>query len=84
MKKIISILLIIVLVLGLCACGNSGKDEGTSLEVGYAKERIMPDQPVPLGGYGKSDRRITDNFLDYLYATCIAFKWGDEVILWFT
>lgn len=85
MKKIISILLVIVLVLGLCACGGSGEGkESASLEVGYAKEKIMPTQPTPLGGYGGSSFRLHENFLDYLYVTCIAFRWGDEVVLWYT
>ena len=84
MKRIVSLLLAIVLVLGLCACGESGNSEATTLEVGYAKAKIMPDQAVPLGGYGKTERRLTTNFLDYLYATCIAFRWGDEIILWYT
>ena len=84
MKKIISVLLTIVLVLGLCACGGSGTKSAVGLEVGYAKEKIMPTQPTPLGGYGGSSFRLHENFLDYLYATCIAFRWGDEVVLWYT
>ena len=84
MKRIMTIVLVLALVFGLCACGNSGENKSATLEVGYAKEKIMPDQAVPLAGYGKTERRLTSNFLDYLYATCIAFKWGDEIVLWYT
>lgn len=83
-KKIISFMLVIVLVLGLCACGGSGTKAAAGLEVGYAKEKIMPTQPTPLGGYGASSFRLHESFLDYLYVTCIAFRWGEDVVLWYT
>ncbi len=82
MKTILVILLVLALILGLCACGTGNKSE--TLEVGYGRALIMPNQPVPLGGYGHSERRITSNFLDYLYTTCIAFRYGEETILWYT
>ena len=84
MKRILTIVLVLALVLGLCACGNSGKDANATLEVGYAKEKIMPTDSVPLAGYGNTSFRMSDSFLDYLYATCIAFRWGDEIVLWYT
>ena len=85
MKKFFSILMVIVLVLGLCACGSSGESEKSdTLEVGYAREKIMPTTSVPLAGYGNTSFRMSGNPLDYLYATCIAFKWGDEIVLWYT
>ena len=84
MKKIISLLLVLVLILGLCACGESGEKTTVGLEVGYAREKIMPTTPVPLAGYGNTSFRQSENFLDYLYATCIAFRWGEDVVLWYT
>ena len=84
MKRFLSLLLACAMVLGLCACGNTDEPATVTLEVGYAKENITPNQAVPLAGYGHTERRITANFLDYLYATCIAFRWGEEVILWYT
>lgn len=84
MKRYLALLLCIVTVLSLCACTVSEENASAALEVGYARELIMPDRAVPLAGYGHTERRITTNFLDYLYATCIAFRWGDEIILWYT
>jgi len=54
------------------------------LFAGYARVCINPDAPVPLDGYGNNHIRTTDHILDDLYATCIAFRWGDETILWYT
>lgn len=87
MKKLISIILALVLVLGLCACQGSGEGEqgGSAakegLHVGYAREKILPEGPVPLGGYGNSANRISTGFLDYPYATCVAFTEGEDTVL---
>lgn len=86
MKKILSILLVLATILGLCACGSSGGSDGpadTQLKVGYNRQDIMPEGNVPLGGYGQTQTRISQNFVDYLYATCIAFSQGDETVLVF-
>ena len=95
MKKIISVLLVIVLLLGLCACGAASTAEGGaaaetttaaggSFRVGYGKADITPEGPVGMGGYGKSDQRISKGVLSYLYATCIAITdESDNTILVF-
>ena len=84
MKRLIALLLCIITVLGLCACGDTAEETPAVLEIGYGRADIMPKEPVPLGGYGHSERRITSNFLDILYSTCIAFRYGEEIVLWFT
>lgn len=87
MKKLISIALVLAIVLGLCACGGSGEGENAGsaakegLQVGYAREKIMPESPVPLGGYGNSANRISTGFLDYPYATCVSFTEGEDTVL---
>ena len=98
MRKVISILLAAVLLLGLCACGatsdtteapaNVGVTETAAAEgsfrVGYGKADITPEGPVGMGGYGKSDQRISKGVLSYLYATCIAITdESDNTILVF-
>ena len=47
MKKLITVFLMMALVFGLCACGNSGgPEEGgvapEGLQIGYAKINIIP------------------------------------------
>ena len=85
MKKLITILLLLSLILGLCACGGTGsKNEKNQLMVGYSRQSIMPIGGVGLGGYSNADKRISTGCLDYIYTTCIAFTYGDETILLFT
>ena len=88
MKKIISILLVSVLLLGLCACGAASGAEGGAAEttaaasggfrVGYGKQDITPEGQVGMGGYGRSDQRLSTGVLSYLYATCIAITDADD------
>ena len=96
MKKTIAWILLMTLVLGLFGCSTAEPGETTTAPtetepaepavfmVGYSREDITPEGKVPLGGYGLSDRRLTDSVLDPLYLTCVAFKEGDEMLLWFT
>ena len=67
MKKIITCLLALSLVVGLLACGKAEESEEKApagLQVGYAKELIMPSEPVPLNGYGNNAQRMHNNTLD--------------------
>ena len=84
MKRLIALVLTLVIVLGLCACGNSQDEKAAGLMVGYAREKIHPEWSVPLAGYGQTEKRMSQNTLDYLYATCVAFKEGDTIILMFS
>lgn len=79
MKKIITLLLCAVMLLGLFAgCsgsgeGESGGDKVTAFSVGYAKANITPRDSVPLRGYGDAMQRFSTGNLEPLYATCVAF-----------
>ena len=44
-----------------------------TVEVGYARAEITPQESVPLAGYGNTSGRMSNNILDPLFATCIAF-----------
>lgn len=73
MKKIISLLLAAVMLLGLCACAQSGTSAGKSaFRVGFGRANITPKDSVPLAGYGNTSQRMSQGFLSYLFATCIA------------
>ena len=58
MKKLISLVLSLVLVLGLCACGESSGEEKVpeGLQIGYGRESMMPVGGINLSGSGH--RRI--------------------------
>ena len=89
MKKLISVLLTLCVLLGLCACGGSGtgdtdQPQAPVLQAGYGRENITPDSPVGMGGYSDAETRKSGVVLDYIYATCVAFKDGDTTILIYT
>ena len=75
MKKLISLFLALCLVLGLCACGgeqtNAGNEEKAAFQVGFGREKIMPETVIPLAGSGIQDREY-EGVLDILYTTCVA------------
>ncbi len=81
MKKTICIILSAILLLSLCACGAAGESSSapettgaatSQLLVGYGRTNITPDVSLPLQGYGNTEQRMSDGFMDYLYATCFA------------
>ena len=87
MKKIISMLLTLCIVLGLCACGGAGdtdQPQASVLKAGYGRENITPDHPVGMGGYSDAETRKSGNVLDYIYTTCVAFQEGEQTILVYT
>ena len=86
MKKIVSLVLAVLMVLSLAACaggagsGEAGTTEAASLgfRVGYAKANITPDGQVGMGGYGRSDQRLSTGVLSYLYVTCVAISDAED------
>lgn len=70
MKKFLSLLLVAILLLGLCACAPQG-DSQASFQVGYGKADITPKNTsgVILGGHAQ---RESTGLLEYLYAIVVA------------
>ena len=64
MKKFVAMLCVFCLVLGLCACGGEGQQEtqptAASLQVGFGKASLMPEEPVPMAGYTDTTKRMLD------------------------
>ena len=82
MKKFISLLLVAVLLLGLCACG--GGKEADTLKVGFCRKSITPTQSgVQIAG-GDASSRLSTGFIDEVAATCIAISKGGQTFLIFT
>jgi len=89
MKKLLSVLLAVGLVFGLCACGSSGSGETTQaavegLQVGYARENLLPNGQVNMSGYGNQAHRISTGYLDIIAATCIAASENGNTVLLFS
>lgn len=85
MKKALSLFVVFALVFGLCACtgstGETTEPTAQGLQVGYARESITPGNGVNMRGYGNDAHRLSTGFLDYIYATCIALKDGEDIVL---
>lgn len=84
MKKVFTLIVCLAMVLSLCACKT---EETPQFLVGYAKEDITPmaDTPVPLAGYGNTDKRMSTGFKDRLYITCVAMTdANDNTLLMFS
>ena len=92
MKKPLSSLLCILLLLSLTACQSGGSPSSTegisggSFRVGYGRVDITPyEESVPLAGYGNTSTRMSDGCADRLYTTCIAISDEDDnTVLLFT
>ncbi len=82
MKRIVSVLLVLVLTLGLAACGSAdsegSKDTGKTpapaaqFMAGFGRVDVTPKEPVPLDSYGNPEQRMSDGFLSYMYANALA------------
>ena len=92
MKKLICLMLCMILVLTLVACGESdaaASGETTAaaasggLMVGYSRLDITPKVSVPLAGYGNTSERMSNGYQTFLYTTCIAYSDGEDTILVF-
>ena len=93
MKKITILFMSLVLVLALCACGQTSVEQPTEsattqatettvpeagkLLVGYARADVTPKITTPLRGFGSTSDRMSNTVLEPLYATCIAVT-GDN------
>ena len=89
MKKLVCLTLAILMLLSLCACGGSSgasekEEEKPQLEIGYGKVNITPSYSVGLAASGDEKQRRSTGMVSYLFATCVAVKYGEETYLLYT
>ena len=97
MKRSLCLLLVILMSLSFCACGkseasnetaaaNQGSEEkaNSQLQIGFAKVNTTPSYSVTLIGSSVNGDRYSNGIISYLFATCVAAKYGDEIYLLFT
>lgn len=86
MKQIICLVLSLMLLAGLCACGNAQVAETTAeakegaFQVGLYHADVTPKpgkHTVGLRGFGDTDTRIAKDILSYIYASCLAIRDAD-------
>ena len=77
MKRIVSLALIFVLVLSLCACAKEAATAKAGLQVGFGREDITPSSPVLIGG-GGDPNRISTGTLDPVTVTCVAITDAED------
>ena len=93
MKKILSLLLALCLLVGLVACGNSGaagqgndSTEGNAsaqggFRVGFGRMDITPKDSVPMASYGNARDRMSEGIFTYLYINVLAIDDGENTLL---
>ena len=89
MKKLLCLFLAILMTLSLCACGGSGngeekEQETEGLQIGFGKVNITPSYSVGLASSGDEKNRRSTGMVSYLFATCVAVKYGGETYLLYT
>lgn len=92
MKKIISMFLVSLMLLSLCACGSAtageasdgGETRGDALQVGFGKVNITPDYSVGLGGSGNDKIRRSTGLISYVFAICVALRQNGDLYLMYT
>ncbi len=82
MKKLVTLLLTLAIILGLCACGGEAGGKN-GLQVGFGRASTLPDEQVTLAG-GDAKTRKSQGFMDEIFATCIAITEGEETVLLYT
>jgi neutral ceramidase len=60
--------------------GISSEKSGDTLKVGWAKENITPEAPVPLAGYGARKGKSYDAVHDSIYVRTFFFQKGKQKI----
>ena len=74
-KHLTLLLCAIMLMCVLLGCEKAEENVSiNSFSVGYAKVDITPTGSVPLSGFGDNLERMSNQVMDPLYATCIAFS----------
>jgi hypothetical protein len=90
MKKLLCLTLAVLMILSLCACGGSSAGgpeepkEKPQLEVGFGRVNITPSYAVGMSSSGTEKHRRHEGIISYVYATCVAVRYGAETYLMYT
>ena len=73
MKKFVSMLLCLLMLLSFAGCAPEEDTPATQLLVGYGRASIVPEFAMPLQGYNTDANRYFNNVADPIYVTALAF-----------
>lgn len=77
-------MLALLLVLGLCACGESEKaSQKEGLQIGFGRADATPFEAVNISG-GDSKNRMSTGYRDPIMVTCLAISTGGDTFLVYT
>ena len=78
MKRILSFVLCVLLVLGLfSACGKGSEAAPAAFSVGFGQADITPTEKTTLAGYGNDSERVVTGVAGRIYTTCVAIRGED-------
>lgn len=75
MKKILSLLLVVLMLLGLVACGGNGDDKESAaggFQVGFGRVDVTPEGVVHMGSY--NNKELSEGVLHELYSHAVVMK----------
>lgn len=84
MRRVLFLVLTVMLLLSLCACGGSDEKKPEGLQVGFGKVDVTPNFSVGLGGYADAETRRSDGVFSKIYMTCVAISEEDQTVLLYT
>ena len=92
MKKIFVLFLSVCMILSMFACASGDNsqqtvaidhNESTAFYAGFGKADITPEGSVNMAGYGDQATRLSNGFVSYLEARCVAIKDENGTIMLF-
>lgn len=90
MKRILTLLMALSVILAFCACGNGavGTNEtdqtGKVFRAGFGRADMTPKFSLGLSGYDNAETRRSNGVKDPIYMTCVALSDGEQTILLMT
>lgn len=95
MKRFLSLLLALCLVLALTACATGGEEETTAgpigagkldgFCVGFGRADITPkDDGIPMASYGNPEQRLSQGLFTYLHVNVLAVSYDEDILLLLT
>lgn len=85
MKRILAFLLVAMVCMAFCACGNDAAEQTEKVFMaGFGRADMTPSFSVGLSGFDNAETRRSTGIKDRLYMTCVAMSDGEQTVLLIT